>query len=62
MAGHVGWRRAMSAWVPHAIAAAFVFGVALGMCISWDADRAELAAYRRISRMASERAEGQVDE
>jgi hypothetical protein len=52
----------MSAWVPHAIAAAFVFGVAIGMCISWGADRAELAAYRRISRMASERAVGQVDE
>ena len=52
----------MSAWVPHAIAAAFVFGVALGMCISWGANRAELAAYRRISRMASERAEGHFEE
>jgi hypothetical protein len=49
----------MSAWVPHAIAGAFVLGVALGMCISWGANRAELAAYRRISRRASE---GQVEE
>ena len=46
----------------HLALASFAFGVAAGMCISRIADGAELAAYRRISRMASERAARQVEE
>jgi len=47
----------MSQWVPHMIAAAFIFGVVVGSFLSWGADRVELAAYRRISRRASEKAD-----
>jgi hypothetical protein len=39
-----------SAWMPHALLAALTLGVLIGSCIRLGIDRAELAAYRRVSR------------
>jgi hypothetical protein len=44
----------MNQWVPYAIGGSFIFGVIVGSFLSWGIDRAELMAYRRIARRASE--------
>ena len=48
----------MSWWVP-ALGAAVTAGILVGSFLRWGSDRAELAAYRRISREASEEARRQ---